>query len=291
MRQTLKRSAHAKINLSLSVGAPLESRNMLHPIASWMSTIDLCDEITVTRLDEGDLSRYAIVWHEEALQTTPIDWPITSDLAVRAHRFLEAEVGHTLPVQLKLEKRIPLGAGLGGGSSDAAAMLQAVAVLFDLDVDLHKIAASLGSDVTFLLTGGSSIVGGVGDELSGFDPPDLPIVLVIPPYGCATGEVYDAFDELQQGKLDLDRVCRGEFFNDLTLAATEVATCLAKDMERIETLVKEKVHLSGSGSSMFVICDTTTHAETLAQMIQETTGLVAIATHTSIPKKELEITE
>ena len=138
MRRTIETTALAKINLSLSVGLPIEKIGMMHPIATLMSTIDFCDVLTVTRLDEGDLSRYAILWNEDAPQQTPIDWLITSDLAVRAHRYLEAKVGRPLPVQLKLEKRIPVGAGLGGGSSDAAAMLRATAALFDLDVDLTR---------------------------------------------------------------------------------------------------------------------------------------------------------
>ena len=84
MRRTIETTALAKINLSLSVGVPIEKNGMMHPIATLMSTIDFCDVLTVTRLDEGDLSRYAILWNEDAPQQTPIDWLITSDLAVRA---------------------------------------------------------------------------------------------------------------------------------------------------------------------------------------------------------------
>ena len=288
MYQTI---APAKVNLSLSVGSPQPAQNMLHPLVSMMTTVDFCDELSITRLDEGDLSRYAVLWHEEAPRKSQINWSITSDLAVRAHRHLEAEVDHPLPVQMKLEKRIPVGAGLGGGSSDAAAMLRATASLFDLNVNLHTIAAALGSDVPFLVEGGTKLVSGLGEVIESAAAVDTPLVLILPPYGCPTGEVYDAFDELTSADVDPERVCRGDIFNDLTDAAMKVSETLSSDMEQVASITENDVHLSGSGSSMFVICDTAMRAEDLATTIEEKTGLVAIATHTTTPTMELEKTE
>ena len=66
----------------------------MHPICSWMVTVDLHDELSVTRLEPDRLSRYAILWHADALQRSDIDWPIKQDLAVRAHGQLEKRVGH-----------------------------------------------------------------------------------------------------------------------------------------------------------------------------------------------------
>ena len=256
-----------------------------------MTTVDFCDELSVTRLDDGDLSRYAVLWHDEAPQKTQIDWPITSDLTVRAHRFLEAEVGHSLPVQMKLEKRIPVGGGLGGGSSDAAAMLRATVSLFDLEIDLYAVAASLGSDIPFLIEGGTKLVSGFGETMETLSPADKSIVLILPPYGCPTGEVYDAFDDLEVTELDLERVRRGDIFNDLTDPAIGVSEELSSDMSHVQSIVDPEVHLSGSGSSMFVICENDTHAETLESVIQKKTNLVAIATRTIDPATEMEKTE
>ncbi len=112
MPETLVSQAPAKLNLALSVGPPAEDG--MHPICTWMVAIDLCDELTVTRLEADRLSCYAIIWHEDAKRRSDIDWPITRDLAVRAHLALEQHTNSRLPVQLKLQKRIPVGAGLGG---------------------------------------------------------------------------------------------------------------------------------------------------------------------------------
>ena len=136
-KRIIQKRARAKVNLALAVGRALPEGHEFagyHPIASWMAPIDLADELIVTRLDEGSLSRYAIAWHPEASVQSPIDWSITKDLSVRAHLALQERVGRELPVQVNLDKRIPVGGGLGGGSSDAASMLLGLRELFALDV-------------------------------------------------------------------------------------------------------------------------------------------------------------
>ena len=112
-RRTINSNAPAKINLALAVDRARDDG--MHPIVSWMTPIGLMDELAVTRLEDDRLSRYAVLWHEDAPVRSAIDWSITSDLAVRAHLALEAHAGRKLPVQMKLEKRIPVGGGLGGG--------------------------------------------------------------------------------------------------------------------------------------------------------------------------------
>ena len=189
--------APGKLNLALAVGPPRPDG--MHPICSWMVTIDLHDELLVTRLPADWMSRYAILWHADALRPTNINWSITKDLAVRAHEALEREVGRKLPVQLKLEKRIPVGGGLGGGSADAAAMLHAVNALYELGLDgdaLAAIGAQVGSDVAFLVYGGSAVVEGLGEQIERHEnPPALHVVLVLPDYQCPTAPVYGMFDE------------------------------------------------------------------------------------------------
>src|SRR4029079_18091135 len=109
---TILEHAPAKLNLALSVGPPDPATGGGDPIASWMATVDFFDDLTLTRLDEGSLSRYAILWHKDAKRRSEINWSIAKDLAVRAHLALERRTAKRLPVQMKLEKRIPVGGGL-----------------------------------------------------------------------------------------------------------------------------------------------------------------------------------
>jgi 4-diphosphocytidyl-2-C-methyl-D-erythritol kinase len=298
MRPTTNELAPAKLNLALSVGAPGVDR--MHPIASWMVTLDLCDELTLSRLEEGSLSRYAIVWHDDARKRSEIDWSITTDLAVRAHQALETASNRELPMQLLLKKRIPVGGGLGGGSSDAAAMLRATNRLFELgmsDEELVELATGLGSDVPFLVRGGSAIVEGLGERIEAHvRTPELDLVLVFPSAACPTGPVYAAFDTLGNATLRPDAVralANGRLlptapFNDLYEAAATVAPALREARASIETIADRAAHLSGSGSTFFVICDAAVHAEALARAIEDRLGLPAVATRTGAGQASVE---
>ncbi|MDP7400541.1 MAG: hypothetical protein QF351_01410, partial [Phycisphaerales bacterium] len=90
--------APAKINLALAVG-PLDVTCGLHPVASWMRTVNFCDQLELQKLPEGSFSRFATVWSEDAPRPTEIDWPLARDLAFRAHQAMEVHVGRPLPVQ------------------------------------------------------------------------------------------------------------------------------------------------------------------------------------------------
>jgi 4-diphosphocytidyl-2-C-methyl-D-erythritol kinase len=258
----------------------------MHPICSWMVTVDLCDELEVTRLARGRLSRYAILWHPEARRRSEIDWSITRDLAVRAHLALERAAGRPLPVQMTLRKRIPVGGGLGGGSSDAAAMLRAVNALFDLGLgpaDLRRLAAGLGSDVPFFVAGGSAVVEGFGEQVHEHaEVPEIHAVLAIPECRCPTGEVYAAYDRLRPGGLRPQAVRAAEVFNDLAEAAISVAPRLAEHRRDLADLAGRPAHVAGSGSSLFVLCDEAAHAAALVEVVQVRLGLPAVAVR-SVP--------
>lgn len=310
VRRTIALAAPAKVNLALSVGAPSASHRGFHPISSWMITVDLVDDLTLTRLEDDALSMYAILWAADAKRRREIDWSITSDLAVRAHLALQEFVGRELPVKLKLEKRIPVGGGLGGGSSNAAAMLRGVNELFSLGLDapsLARVGASLGSDVPFLVRGGSAIVGGTGESLEHHPSvPEVDLVLVFPEASCPTGPVYGAFDRLRPGAvLDEARVrslacsalpglhpgdrgvtaapgaggvpAHSALFNDLAAPALEIAPSLGAESRRIESLVDRPVHVSGSGSTLFFVCNGRVEAELLAEAVAQRSGLPATA--------------
>ncbi len=294
MPETLVSQAPAKLNLALSVGPPAEDG--MHPICTWMVAIDLCDELTVTRLEADRLSRYAVLWHDDAKRQSDIDWPITRDLAVRAHLALEQHTNSRLPVQLKLQKRIPVAGGLGGGSSDAAAMLRMVNELYDLGLStgqLCEVAAGIGSDVPFFIAGGSAVVQGFGDEIEHHDrAPQLHAVIVFPEAMCPTGHVYSALDELSPGPLRADEVKAlirssrlsslrpDAVFNDLTQPAIRVAPELEGHLAKLTELAERPAHVAGSGSSLFVLCDDTLHAQHLTEAIEQRLDLPAVAVQT-----------
>ena len=279
--------AHAKINLALAVAPPIREPGPtegMHPIASWMAPIGLADTVEIVRVPESAaVSGHDIAWADGS----PIEWPIGSDLAVRAHRALEADTGRDLPVRITVRKSIPAGGGLGGGSADAAAVLCGLNRLYGrgLGTDrLRTIASSLGSDIPFFIPDnpnpgsppGAALVTGlgemiepapvrglVGNENEERGDAGIPITLVFPVFGCPTGEVYRAFDE----SLDVGAAFRADrvaamadaglidpsaLFNDLAGPACRVRPTLAVIMERIADEVGGPVHVSGSGSTVFV---------------------------------------
>ncbi|MBC7773478.1 MAG: hypothetical protein H7210_13355 [Pyrinomonadaceae bacterium] len=274
----ITRRAHAKVNLALSVGPPLPPGSPTagyHPIASWMACIDLADELTFSRLTASASSTYSITFAPDAPKPSPVDWPIEKDLAVRAHRLLESTLGTPLPSAITIRKRIPVGGGLGGGSSDAATTLIALRDLFRLDLtngQLASLSSRLGSDIAFFLDDAHpappALVTGLGDELERFPRLQLPILLVIPPMGCPTRPVYKAYDQhpVPLRAAEVRRLialsAKGpgdgylnphELFNDLAAPACRVEPQLQGFIDRIRALTPLPVHVTGSGSTLFIM--------------------------------------
>ncbi len=259
------RAAHAKVNLVLSVG-PVDSATGLHPICSWMHSIALADEISLTPASEPS---YMIRWADGRA----VDWVVEDDLAVRAHLAVQDYVGATLGVELAVVKRIPDGGGLGGGSSDAAMTILMLDSFFQLGLSsraMHEIAGALGSDVAFFLDveafgaglpPRTAVVSGVGDVVDRIDRRSMPISLVVPDFGCSTAAVYGAFDQMPTGAVESDAVwalangvlCEDSaLFNDLAEPAMVVAPRLGVIREALEREIDRAVHVSGSGSTLFV---------------------------------------
>jgi 4-diphosphocytidyl-2-C-methyl-D-erythritol kinase len=287
-KRPLTRRAHAKINLALAVGAA-RAGDALHPIASWMAPIGLCDTVTIQRLDAGEPSRFEVMLDPSALRPGPIDWPLDRDLAVRAVRAIEAEAGIALPVAMRVEKRIPVGAGLGGGSSDAAAALLGVRALFGLEISddrLSAIALALGSDVPFFLGEGPALVTGHGERVERTPPVAGigAIALLVPPFGCDTGAVYRSLDTMERAGFRPDAVAqlaRGAVFddagcfNDLAGAAEKSEPALAQLRAAIESAASVRAHITGSGSAMFVCCASPEEGERVVEAARRFAGPIA----------------
>jgi 4-diphosphocytidyl-2-C-methyl-D-erythritol kinase len=299
---TLVRHAHAKVNLALGVGAPLPPGSAFagyHPIASWMASITLADDVEMERI-EGE-SRFEIAWADDAPRPSPIDWPLEKDLGVRAHRLLEQEAGRPLPVRVRVRKRVPVGGGLGGGSADAAAVLLGVRDLFALRVTNERLAAistKLGSDVAFFLDDRTparpAIVSNLGDRIERVTPVAQRVVLFFPAFGCPTGPVYKAFDSGDSGAGFESRAARirsmvvqaardgvirtDDLFNDLAGPACRVEPRLREVIDRLAGTLNARIHVTGSGSTLFALAGSAEQTRRMVEVTAEIRGVSAIAT-------------
>ena len=286
----------AKINLALAVSRPEpverggspNPRAGWHRICSFFSCVDLADTLELTPLDAG-ASRFTVQWAPDAPRPTPIDWPIEQDLTFRAHAMVERAIGRTLPIRAVLTKRIPVGGGMGGGSSNAAAMIRGLAELFSLELgSLLPIGAGLGSDVAFFLDEAQrfdeparpALVEGFGDRVIRRDPIESSIVLICPSVACPTPAVYRAFDhwlaaqpsfrfreaEVRACFPDPGPIVSSALLNDLTEPAFAVAPAL-RAVHAAASAVHRPVHVTGSSSALFAVVPAR-EAESIAASIR-----------------------
>ena len=175
--------APAKLNLFLHVVGRLPDG--YHLLQSVFTAIDLCDRIRVQVRDDGSIERANDVAGVAA----------DDDLAVRAARLLKEASGTRLGASLEVEKNIPMGGGLGGGSSDAATVLLVLNRLWKTGFDeeaLGEIGLSLGADVPFFVQGSPAWAEGIGDLLKPFDLPPAWYVVLVPAASVPTPSIYAA---------------------------------------------------------------------------------------------------
>lgn len=238
-------TAPAKLNLRLLVGP--RGKDGYHPIRSLMVALaGLDDTVTVTRSDM------------RIVRCPGIEGP--ANLAWRALDALEREIGRPVTCSVGIDKRIPAQAGLGGGSSDAAATLRAANLLLDLHLDdatLESIAARVGSDVPFFIRGGAQWAAGRGERLTPAPPPRFAALIAVPPFGLSTADVYRAFDNTGAPAGD-DGVeapagmplLAGWVRNDLWPAARLLEPALGGLAGEIEAAGAEVALLCGSGAAV-----------------------------------------
>ena len=189
--KSVTRRAYAKINLTLDVGT--RRADGYHEIRSVMQTVALHDTLTVTATPEAP-GIHLEVQGEEAAGVPADQTNLVHQAAVRLQKIAAARqtlTGGQCSLHITLHKRIPSQAGLGGGSSDAAAAMLAVNALFGLSLTprrLSEIGAALGADVPFFLTGGTALAEGLGEKIIPLPPlvPDWPLVVVKPRVGVST---------------------------------------------------------------------------------------------------------
>ncbi len=249
-------NAHAKLNLTLEITG---REGAFHTLDSLVAILDLADTVTVRPREEGvTVSMHGI----------PCEVPLEKNNAFRAANAFFAAFGEqcrgNLGADIDIEKRIPVGGGLGGSSADAAGVLLALAKLHGIERDaLVPLAETLGSDTSAQLRSGYLRMRGRGEKLSPvLELPPLYFVLLCPSTGVPTADCYAFFDELgiamSFGATErvISALHRGEtppLANDLILPACLSNFDVAEAIQAAHDLSPDAVGMTGSGSAVFAL--------------------------------------
>lgn len=268
---TLTFPAPAKLNLFLHVVG--RRKDGYHLLQTLFRFIDFSDMLHFSLRMDGEVRRIS------ALDGVPQE----QDLCVRAARLLQKECGCRLGVDITLEKRIPMGGGLGGGSSDAATTLIALNKLWNLGLSrerLMEIGLSLGADVPVFVFGENAYAEGIGEQLQACEVPDAWYVVLFPPVQVATAKVFALLDianlELTQEAISL-RI-RGLPLrlphNDLQSVVCGLYPEVARHLAWLEQFVQAR--MSGSGACVFAEFVTEAEAQAvMEQLPSDMRGVVA----------------
>ncbi len=260
-------AATSKLNLFLEIVG--KRPDGYHELESVFHEIDLGDSLTFE-----PASRIAL---EVRGTGAP---PGEDNIVLKAARLLASENKTSAGARIVLEKRVPSGAGLGGGSADAAATLLALDRLWDLGLSkpaLHALAARLGSDVNFFLEGGTALCTGRGEIVQPLPPhPPLHFALLAPPFSTLTADVYRCFTfdlnaPRHSPKILLSRLpagwptaLEGGLFNRLESAALAAEPRLARVLAAAQQAGPSGARVTGSGSTVYMPVSSRAEAEKLA---------------------------
>jgi len=244
--------AYAKLNLVLHVGPSREDG--LHPLCSLMASVDLADEVTAEQQPSGE-------------DTVRCEGVPEDNLAARALAEFRSRAGRDLPpLAITIEKHIPIAAGLGGGSADAAATLRIANELAGSPLgreELLRLAADLGSDVPSQLDPSHALVQGAGERIEPIGLPPLAAVLLPDSEGLSTKAVYAELDRLAGTRTDLDpeplkrlatatpETLAAALENDLQPAALSLRPDLGARLGALGDAGALGVAVSGSGPTCF----------------------------------------
>ncbi len=258
----MKIAAPAKINLRLEVLGQLG--NGYHLLRMFNLTVSLTDELEIKLIPKG-------IEIETDDQSLPAG---AGNTVYRAAAYLQKKFAREFGVRVRIQKRIPAGAGLGGGSSDAAAALRWLMAELGLDparLDLEELAYEVGADVPYLLKGGPAWVEGIGERIEpvlGF--PAMHYLLVKPGLGSSTREVYQALGPRPDLTITPKAAILGAFTggNWKDFCVNQLEPVVFSRHRSLEKLKSELIRLgaaaavmSGSGSSLVGIFSTREQAE------------------------------
>ena len=266
-------AAYAKINWTLDI---LGTRpDGYHLMDMLMQTVSLCDLLWMEEAEDltleavpGGTERAARSKTNDGLSSAGVRYD-ESNLVYRAALLLREHCGVRRGARIQLEKRIPSGAGMGGGSADCAAALKGLNALWGLGLsraELLSLGLKLGADVPFLITGGLARVGGIGERIQPLLPaPQVWLVLVQPCEGLSTREVFSAFDRMDASSLrhpDNAAAQDALLRRDLTALAPAMANvlqavsesarpALAQAVRALEAAGAVRAMMTGSGSVVY----------------------------------------
>ena len=270
MKNVTKIISPAKVNLVLAVGEKQESG--FHEVQTIMHSLALHDTLSMRRFDDegsGD-GLQVMLKCESSFTIDPLLIKAEENIAYKAVVELAKALGRTQDetIEMILNKVIPAEAGLGGGSSNAAAALVGAATLWGVGVEderVQEVASRLGADVSCFLKGGCARLSGKGDVFEAqLEPRSGFVLLVRPDAGVSTGKAYAAFDEdpvlpsseYLSSIAALDAAADVSLYNNLEKAACSVTPVVAQVLEWGRAAAgEENVVLCGSGSAVCCIFD------------------------------------
>lgn len=266
--------APAKINLFLHITG--RRADGYHTLQSVFQLLDFYDTLHLSVRQDGDIVR----------QTELPNVPAEQDLCVRAARALQQATQCKLGIDIAIEKRIPMGGGLGGGSSDAATMLLALNQLWSLNLSrlaLMQVGVRLGADVPFFLYGQTAWAEGIGEELSPVQVPNMTeedtYVVLTPQVNVNTAQIFANSGLTRDTKplkiADFSSQANSNLFrNDLENVVCKEFPSVATTLQWLNQFGEAK--MSGSGASVFVkVNSKQAAAELLAKKPTNTSGFMA----------------
>ena len=256
----IKAKANAKINWSLDILSAREDG--YHEMDMLMQRIGLHDELTFTNARFLSLS----------INGKPVS-PAGKNLVLKAANALMEYTGRKYGARIEMVKRIPVRAGLGGGSADCAVALMALNRLWNINLNAEKLmqlAATLGADVPFCMEGRFCRVQGIGDKMTHIPgAPRIPLVLIMPSEGLSTAGVFSEYDGMDLAPLGLDiaalaealkardyEACRALAGNSLEVPAIKLLPEVREHIDRLYAHGARFAHMTGSGSCVFGAFDT-----------------------------------
>ena len=261
---TLVLRSPAKLNLFLHIIG--RRPDGYHLLQSVFQLIDWCDTVSLKVIPENEVRRI-----------NPIPGvPPEQDLVVRAAALLKEFCGYAGGVEIDLQKEIPMGAGLGGGSSDAASTLIGLNSLWNLQLDkptLSKLGLQLGADLPFFISGQNAFVEGIGEKIQEITLENHDFLVIFPRVGIATASIFlDSELTRNHAQITIDGFLASPWSNlsnDCQPVAMRICPEVKQALEWIgQAIPGSAPRMSGSGSSVFAVLDPKTDTAKLENLLQ-----------------------